>query len=60
MNKIIDFRFVQGNGYFLAVGKEVRLFIGNVSDYITNESSEYINCCYLTHKTNKTLSGLIR
>lgn len=55
-----NFRFVQGNGYFLVIGEQVRMFTGNINDYIFNKEEEYINCAYLTHKTNKTLSGLIR
>ena len=55
-----NFKFVQGNGYFLVIGKECRMFTGSINEYVFHKEEEYINCAWLTHKTNKTLSGLIR
>lgn len=55
-----NFRLVQGNGYFLVIGKECKIFTGNIEDYVFCKEEDYINCAWLTHKTNKTLSGLIR
>jgi hypothetical protein len=60
MKKLENFKFVQGNNFFLVVGKEVRMFKGHVNDYVGSEDGSYINCCYLTHKNDKQLSGLIR
>lgn len=55
-----DYKIVQGNGFFLVCGQEVRMFQGNINDYTYSKEEEYINCAYLTHKTDKQLSGLIR
>lgn len=60
MKKLVDFRVIEGDGFFFYIGKEVRLFEGKTSDYIAEENEEYINCCFITHKTDKQLSGLIR
>lgn len=60
MKKLDLFKFVQFEGFFLAVGREVRYFDGLISDYIGDESEDYVECCYLTHKTRKWMSGLIR
>lgn len=55
-----DFKVVQVEEFFLVCGQEVRVFQGNPEDYIYSKEEEYINCAYLTHKTDKQLSGLIR
>lgn len=56
-----NFKVVQFEGFFLVIGSEVRTFIGEVEEYVhSTNSEEYINCEYLTHKTDKQLSGLIR
>ena len=55
-----DYKVVQGNGFFLVCGQEVRMFQGNVDDYEYSKEPEYINCSFLTHRTDKQLSGLIR
>lgn len=56
-----NFRLVQGNGYFLVIGKECKIFTGNIEDYVFCKEEEYTEgTAWLTHKSNKTLSGLIR
>lgn len=60
MKSLDLFKMVQFEDFFLVVGREVRKFEGLISDYIGDESEDYIECCYLTHKTKKYLSGLIR
>ena len=55
-----DYKVVQVEEFFLVCGQEVRVFQGNPEDYIYSKEEEYINCAYLTHKTDKQLSGLIR
>jgi hypothetical protein len=55
-----NFKVVQFEDFFLVIGTEVRTFQGEVKDYIYSTDEEYFNCDYLTHKVNKTLSGLIR
>lgn len=55
-----NYKVVQFEGFFLVIGREVLAFQGEVKDYIYSTDEEYFNCDYLTHKVNKTLSGLIR
>lgn len=55
-----DYKVVQFEGFFLVCGQEVRKFEGKLDEYTYSKEPEYINCAYLTHKTDKQLSGLIR
>jgi hypothetical protein len=55
-----DYKVVQFENFFLVCKQEVRMFQGNINDYTYSKEPEYVNCSYLTHKTDKQLSGLIR
>lgn len=56
-----NFKIVQGVGYFLVVGKEVRIFKGIVEDYVYVKDNDFTKgTAWLTNKNDKQLSGLIR
>ncbi len=55
-----DFKVVQFEGFFLVCNQEVRMFQGSLDDYTYSKEPKHLSCSYLTHKTDKQLSGIIR